>query len=296
MGDMLAARAALLRSFVIAGSIVVVTFLLIQVGLVQRVLGPLRRLDAAARGIDPADPEPIPYRGPADEVGQLAAALNQALAGIREFQQRERDMLTEVSHELGGPMSVVVGQLELLRDELEDDPRQELASDAHKAATELLLTARDLITLGRGELEIHLMRERTDLADVARHVQDDYPEIRCDVESVIVDGDLRRLRQALRNLLRNATEMGDADGVVVTVRGEGPDAVVAVRDAGPTFDADELAHVYDRHFRLGRGAVSGIGLAVVKAIVEQHGGTVEAEAAPEGGTRYTMRLPRAGVG
>ena len=162
-----------------------------------------------------------------------------------------------------------------------------------RAATELLHTSRDLITLARGELEIDLMLARTDVGDLAQRLQREYPAIHLVAEHVEVMGDARRLRQALRNLVRNGVEVGGAEGVRLAVNGRDATVVIEVSDAGPSLGAEEIEHIFDPHFRLRRGAVSGIGLAVAKRIVEQHGGTIGAEPRRQRGMRYTVTLPTA---
>ncbi|MCX5061931.1 MULTISPECIES: ATP-binding protein [unclassified Streptomyces] len=109
--------------------------------------------------------------------------------------------------------------------------------------------------------------------------------------ALLVRADADRLHQALGNLLSNAARhYRPGDTVTVTT------TLVEVADTGPGIPAEELPHVFDRLWRGARaraGGGSGIGLAVVKELVTAHGGTVTADSGPSGGTRLTLRLPRA---
>jgi signal transduction histidine kinase len=113
--------------------------------------------------------------------------------------------------------------------------------------------------------------------------------------AVVVDADMALLRQAIDNVVRNATRRAGNVRLVTTI--DGRDGVLAVEDDGPGFDAAVLPHVFDRYRRGdGKGEV-GIGLSLVKAILAAHGGAVGAANRPEGGASVTLRVPltRAGL-
>ena len=112
-----------------------------------------------------------------------------------------------------------------------------------------------------------------------------------DLESCVVEGNADRLRVAVRNLLDNAAKFGPSGGLVEVRLADGE---LTVRDHGPGIDPADLPHVFDRFYRsLSARAVpgSGLGLAVVQEVARGHGGTVEAERAPDGGTVMRMALP-----
>ena len=114
--------------------------------------------------------------------------------------------------------------------------------------------------------------------------------------AVVVDADMALLRQAIDNVVRNATRRAGTVRLVTTV--DGRDGVLAVEDDGPGFDPAVLPHVFDRYRRGdGKGEV-GIGLSLVKAILAAHGGVAAAANRPEGGASVTLRVPltRAGLG
>lgn len=255
----------------------------------RRALRPLVRLAAQTRDLDPASPDLKPYVGPDDEVAQLARALERALTAIRERQRAERGALAEVAHELAAPLTVVAGELGALARRLPDDPR---VGAARAAADELLHTSRDLLTLARGELEAALDLSVVDVGESARQVAGEYPGVAVTVVDadvrVLADGD--RLRQVTRNLVRNAVQAcGRHAGVGVRVWAHQDDVHLEVRDDGPGLDPEALAQVFERYYSGRRGGV-GVGLAVVRRLVEALGGSVHATSRP-GDTRFHVTLP-----
>jgi two-component system NtrC family sensor kinase len=108
-----------------------------------------------------------------------------------------------------------------------------------------------------------------------------------------VRGDAAQLHQVALNLLTNALQaVDDGEEVVVALRREGGDAVLEVRDAGPGVDPAIRDRIFEPFFT-GREGGTGLGLFVSYGIVERHGGRIEVGTAPEGGARFTVRLPLA---
>lgn len=255
----------------------------------RRALLPLTRLASQTRTLDPARPSLEPYVGPDDEVAQLAGALERALDAIRARQQAERSALAEVAHELAAPLTVVAGELRAVARRLPDDPRVEAA---RAAADELLHTSQDLLTLARGELEVPMELELVDVGAAVRSVTAEYPGVGVTIDAgdLRVLAELQRLRQVVRNLVRNAVQAcGRADGVAVRVWLEGQRVLVEVRDDGPGLDPAAIAHVFERFYSGRRGGV-GVGLAVVQRLVEAMGGRASARSVP-GDTRFRVELP-----
>jgi signal transduction histidine kinase len=264
----------------------------------------LARLEQAARKaaqIDPARPEPLLLEGRRDdEVGALVGALDRALLGIRERQSAERGMLAEIAHELGTPLTILTAQLERLTQDL-PDARLGIARDA---AWDVARTAEDLLLLSRGDVMPAIEPHLVDLREIAASVVAEHPDTPLRYtppdRSLEVIGDPLRLRQIVRNLVRNAlratsaiTRHGsplDGDGFVrVSLHSDGQDAVIEVSDNGPGIPSDDLPHIFDRFYS--RSGGSGVGLAVVRSLVLAHHGSAKAENTPDGGARFTVRLP-----
>jgi len=282
------ARAALRRSLLASGAMLAVAAGALAWLLVARALRPLADLAGQAVVVDPAAPRLARYRGPADEVAELARALNLALDGIRERQQAERDALAEVAHELAAPLTVVAGELRQLADLRPDDARVRAARDA---ADELLHTSQDLLTLARGELDRAPDLSVVDVAEVTRGVADGYPGATFAFDG----GDARafahpdRLRQVVRNLVRNALQAAGAGRVRVRVVGGG-DVRLRVEDDGPGMSPEVLARAFDRYVS-GRPGGSGVGLTVARRIVEAFEGRLEVRSAPGQGSVFEVMLP-----
>lgn len=284
----LRARGELARTLILSGILVTLVAALVGLVTTRRLLLSLKRVSVQARTIDPDAPEAIDYRGPRDEVHDLTGALNDALAAIRSRQDEERAFLLEIAHELAAPLTLVRYHLTSVRTEHPTDSRLGAAADA---AQELLRTSQDLLVLARGELERPLEPQVFALADLLHRVAAEYPGVQTRATTAgEVVGDPERLMQVVRNLVRNGVQAAGSTGKVrVLLRTEGDRYVLEVNDEGPGIRAELLEHVFDRHFSEHRGI--GVGLSVARSIVEQHGGTIEADAHVHAGARFEVRLP-----
>ena len=283
-----AVRATLRFSLLLAGSLLALVAGALAWGLVSGALRPLAHLARQAAAVDPARPRLARYRGPDDEVAELARALNVALEAIAERQQAERDALAEVAHELAAPLTVVAGALRPLATARPDDLRVRAAQEA---ADELLHTSQDLLTLARGELDRAPDLSVVDLAEVVRGVAVAYPGVAFAADGVDarVFAQPDRLRQVVRNLVRNAVQAAGAARVRVSVEG-GPEVRLRVEDDGPGLTPEALARVFDRYVS-GRAGGVGVGLTVARRIVASFDGRVEARSEPGRGATCEVVLP-----
>lgn len=272
----------------LAGGAVIVVAALSAWALARRTLRPLADLAEQTRRLDAATPQLVDYRGPKDEVHDLAEGLNQALGAIAQRQEGERAFLLEVAHEIAGPMTLVHYHLDGLRQREPGDARMRAASDA---ARELLRTSQDLLMVARGDLSRHLETSLVDLREIVQRIADEYPGLRVAVgEPADVVGDPERLMQVVRNLVRNAVQAGDGpDGVEVSLGRDGEHHLIWVRDSGPGMSPEVAERAFERGFSGGRGA--GVGLAVARSLTELHGGTVRVAETSSAGTVMEVRLP-----
>ncbi len=291
-GD-LAQRRALLRSLLVSGGVIALAVAIVNLIVLQRALAPLGRLAAQARQINPAEPSPIHYTGPHDEVAYVAQALNRSLRGIRKRQQAERASLAEIAHELAAPLTLVAGHLELLR---ASHPGDAQLGAARGAANELLYTSKDLLTLARGELERSLDLQVLDLASVARRVALEYPGVTLrTLEHAEVAGSPERLSQLVRNLVRNAVQAAGADGVSLAVAANDAEICLSVQDRGPGIPPNEVAHLFERFYTRRKQGGTGVGLSVAQQIAAQHGGQITVTSALGEGSCFTLALPSLGA-
>ncbi|OLF19378.1 sensor histidine kinase [Actinophytocola xanthii] len=289
---------------VVAGVAAVV--LVLVSGTVLRVgLRPLRAMAASAEDIASGRlGTRLPQSPPDTETAALAAALNRAFDARERAERGLRDFVADASHELRTPLTLIHGWADLsLQGGLPDGERTQAAME--RIATEsarMRALVDELLLLARLDARQPLARDLVDLGPVvdevladARVVAPDRAISREGVEGAVVRGDEARLRQVVRNLVGNATRH-TPPGTRVRVGLEvGERVTLRVRDDGPGIPDEELPRVFERFHRAGRERAggSGLGLSIVAAVVEAHGGTVRAEASATGGTVFVVALPRA---
>jgi signal transduction histidine kinase len=304
------AQHGIARSFLLAGALSLLLALFASYVAGARVSAPLRRMAAVATRVDAGDLQPRmevePERG--GEVQVLAEAFNHMLDRLAEAFASQREFTADASHELRTPLTVIRGQLEVLA-------AQENPSDAEVRRVEHLVQAEitrisrlvdDLLVLAQAEQRDFLRSESIDLRSFVDDLWDGVSltaSRRFELGPVpdgSVHADPDRLAQALRNLARNSIEHTTEDtGLVrLDVDRQAPDRIrFAVSDDGPGIPADERERVFERFHRTdparSRAAGgAGLGLSIVRAIAEAHGGQVRALEARNGrGARVELVLP-----
>ncbi|TDD68625.1 HAMP domain-containing histidine kinase [Jiangella aurantiaca] len=248
--------------------------------LAGRVLRPLNTLADTARVISETDlTRRIPGRGD-DEASRIATAFNDMLARLERAFATQRDFLDEVSHELRAPLTVIRGHVELL--DLEDDPQE-------RASTTLLITneidrmnrmVEDLLTLARAERPDFLTPEPVDL-EMWTHDMFRKASMLCSrtweleaCASGVLWADSQRLTQAIMQLAENACQHTEATATVrIGSEVDGGFVRLWVHDDGPGVAAEDAERIFERFVRSsGRRTGSGLGLSIVAAIAEAHGG------------------------
>lgn len=276
-------------------------------GLADRLLRPLDRLVRAAREVEIGmlgrrveEPE-----RPA-ELQELASAFNAMLERLERAVDSLRRFSADASHELRTPLTAIRGTVEvaLSRARSEAELRETLEEVAEETDG-LLALVEGLLTLARGEaagrdaptapVELPaLIEEAAELGRALATGKDLVVEARARAD-LAVPGDAVALRQVLVNLVANAVKFTPSGHVSIEARPE-PDggAVLEVRDTGVGIPAAELPRVFDRFYRGDAArarAGSGLGLPIVRMIVERHGGTVTAESTAGEGAVFRVRLP-----
>jgi signal transduction histidine kinase len=166
----------------------------------------------------------------------------------------------------------------------------------------MLNTLMDISEAETGTMRLH--RERVDLAELVKHAVDIYEDVAEEKqvalvnharEALWIDVDRTRIRQVIANLVDNALKYTPAEGKVeIDTARAGDEVELAVTDTGIGIPPDELPRIWERLYRGDKSRSErglGLGLSLVKAIVEAHGGRVTVESAPERGTRFVLRLP-----
>ena len=234
--------------------------------------------------------------------------IRESLVQQRAALRRQREFAADASHELRTPLTVIRSSVEhLRRNRAESSAASEALDDIDAEVGHLTSLVEDLLLLARSDSgAISLTRLPVDLGDIAadgagalvktaaaRGVQ-----LGLDPEPAMVEGDHARLRQLTVILVDNAIRHTPRGGSVrVRIRGDRREAILEVDDDGPGIRPDDMAHVFERFWRAPGAAAggTGLGLAIAKSIVDLHDGRITADNRAEGGARFTIRLPAAGV-
>jgi signal transduction histidine kinase len=265
-----------------------------------RVLGPLRDLRDTARSVSESDlTRRIDVEGD-DELADIARSFNAMLDRLQSAIASQKEFISDAGHELRTPITIIRGHLEVLG----EDPREreetlELVTD------ELDRMARfvdDLLVLARAERPDFLRLEPVDLdlfthevfAKASALARRDWRLERIGRGWMVADR--QRLTQAMMNLSANAAQHTDeGDRIALGMRAVNGEARLWVRDAGPGIRHDERAHIFER-FTRGEEAArrrdgAGLGLAIVRAIAQAHGGRVELYSEVGEGSIFTIVVP-----
>ena len=248
----------------------------------------------------------VPAAMPRDELGRLATTLNEMLERLERVHVAQARFVSDASHELRAPLTVILANLELLEHQRAMSPveRDEAVQEAHTEAARLGRLVADLLLLARADAGLSTRRDPVDLdrvlMDVIGEVRHLAPRQEITVESldpVVVAGDADQLKQLLLNLVENAIKYTPADGSIsVALRHVGEVAEVEVRDAGIGISSDDLSRVFERFFRADRARTrnvggTGLGLPIALWIARQHDGEIILTSELGHGTLATVRLP-----
>lgn len=305
------------------GAAVVVIIALLSYLLVRGSLAPLRRVEETAHAIAGGNLNMrVPTASPTTEVGSLAASLNTMLGQIqrafaataaseqaaRRSEEKMRQFVADASHELRTPLTSIKGFAELHSSGVAPDPADAMRRiDAE--ATRMNLLVSDLLMLARLDQQRPMDRHPVDLlmlaSDVVHSARAAAPDrdITLDVVGVrtppIVTGDSPRLMQVFSNLVRNAIVHTPADATIrLALSTDDDSALVEVIDTGQGLTEEEQAHAFDRFYRgdssrhrTEETVGSGLGLSIVAALIDAHGGTVGVRTSPGHGATFWVRLP-----
>lgn len=247
-----------------------------------------------------------------DDLGRLAGAFNDMAARLEGAQQRERDFLMSVGHDLRTPLTTIRGYAEGLdAGDIDPEDLPRVATVLHRQTDRLSRLVEDLMLLAR--LEAREFTLRPEPVDVTAHLKEiveghlgraDELRLRLDADldtigSVIIDPD--RLGQLLGNLIDNAFRYTPEAGTVsVRLVGRPGDFTVSVSDTGPGIDPEDVPRLFERlyvaqRYRPIRPEGSGLGLSIVKELTDAMGGRVDVVSSPGRGTTVSVTMP-AGTG
>ena len=257
----------------------------------------------------------VPMRGSGGVVKWFGTAtdihdLREAQEALQESDRRKDEFLATLAHELRNPLNPIRNAVEVLRRRGPDIPELRWGRDVIDRQvdhlTRLIDDLLDVSRITRNKLE--LRKQRVDLAEILNGaVESSRPlldrqgqelAVSLPAEPVSLEADLVRLTQAFMNLLDNAAKYTPAGGrIALTAERAGGDVVVSVKDTGIGIPPEKLDHLFDMFYQVDRSLERshgglGIGLTLVKRLVEMHGGTIEARSpGADRGSEFVVRLP-----
>jgi two-component system OmpR family sensor kinase len=291
--------------------VAMIAFVVASIVLASSAIRPIDELTDAIReiGSDQLNRR-LGWRERTDEVGRLAATFDQMLARLEEAFARERQFISDASHELKTPLTVIHANAQMLERWGDRDPivRSESLRAIIEESAGLAQIVSGMLTLSKAESGDAVPREAVDVSGVVREaVKAASPRalekglaldvFTPDKDEPVVLGDPSLLRQLFTNLIDNAIKFTERGSIEVRVQSSGERAVVEVADTGVGIEDEALLRIFDRFYRTDKSrsrAVegTGLGLAIVRSIARVHKASVEATRRPGGGTVFRVVLPR----
>jgi len=302
------ALAGLVRTLLVAVPVALAVAAAGGVFLARRALEPVDKIAQTAQEIGESDLSRRINVTTEDELGRLAATLNQMIERLEKAFQRQKQFTSDASHELRAPLAVIEAEstLALQKERPTSDYRQSLEIIAQETRHMSRLVDQ-LLTLARGDAGKEQWNfTEVNIGELINSLATD-AEILCqekgltfqlgEVQDLVVKGDDARLRELFMNLLDNAIRYTPAPGAVsVSARREGQMAVVAVTDTGIGIPARDIPFIFERFYRVDKSRSrneggTGLGLAICKHIAEAHGGRIEVQSQVGAGSTFSVWLP-----
>lgn len=298
------------ESLIWVGAAIILVGLAASFALARSITIPLRKLNAATQAIERGN---LSYKVDIksnDEVEHLAAAFNKMTDALEATNRQRKQLLADIAHELRTPLAVIQGNLEGMLDGVVEADKEQLGS-LYEETVHLNRMIKDLRDLSLAEAgQLSLEKEPTDIGQmVTRAVNLVKPlaeeksiALECRFEAVpLIEVDPGRVNQVIYNLLTNAVRYTDVGGEVAVITGIERQGLtewvkIAVCDNGQGIDEADLPHIFDHFYRADKSRTrksggSGIGLAIVRQLVEAHGGKVHVDSKLGKGSCFYVLLP-----
>jgi heavy metal sensor kinase len=289
------------------GGIVLLLGLLGGWWFVGRSLRPISAISSTAAKISAGDlSQRINTEETESELGRLAAVLNSTFARLETAFAQQKQFASDAAHELRTPVSVILTQTQsALSRERDSASYKQTVEACQRAAQRMRKLIESLLELARFDagqevlkrMEFDFSKIIADSAEMVQTMADEKNvKIISGAEPLRITGDPERLTQVVTNLLTNAIQYNQTGGEVrIELKLENGLAVLKISDTGKGITPEDLPRVFERFYRADKSRTgagnSGLGLSICKAIVEAHGGTIEAAQGSGSGAVFIVRLP-----
>ena len=301
-------QAAVNEALVVAALAALVTAVVVSVFVSRRVVNPIRQMMQASQHIAGGHYNERVYVSSDDELGQLARSFNQMATSLEQTEAMRRDLIANVAHELRTPLTTIKGYMEGLLDGVLP-PELGTYQQVYREADRLQRLVNDVQERARVEsVAYQLNRQPIKIAELIQHtatrLQPQFNEkgvtlklnLPPNLPTILADED--RISQVLLNLVGNALQYTPAGGaVIITSESHTSELHIIIRDTGLGIPAEHLPHLFTRFYRVDKsrsrvGGGSGIGLTIVKHLIEAHDGRIWAESQGAGqGSTFGFSLP-----
>lgn len=251
----------------------------------------------------------VDYKGPQDEVGQLASTFNSMLVRLQDSYQRiahtlekQRDFVADVSHELRTPLTTLRGNLELLRRQpsIPAEEQVDIHNDMVEETDRLIRLVNDLLVLARADAARNLKQERVPVRpiidEVVRQCFTEFKDRKVHIiadESLALLGDRDAFKQVLLILVDNARKYTGGE-IIINAQKLNSKVIIQVIDEGNGLPAEKIEHLFDRFYRLNEQDSAGgfgLGLPIAKSLAEALNGNISVNSEPGKGCQVTLSFP-----
>ena len=298
------------QMFYVIGGAILVLAAIVSFILSRHLLAPVRKLTAGTQALATRKFDTRIAVQSKDELGQLAADFNTMADTLETTERMRQQWISDIAHELRTPLSILLGEIEALKDgvrEVNDDTLESLKSEA-RHLSKIVNDLHELSQADAGALAIK--KERIDpvavLEETLGHFEQGFVENQIAISKdltrqppVSVIGDADRLKQLFSNLLENTLRYADAPGTLsIGMKLSANRLVFYFEDSGPGVPDEALKRLFDRLYRVDRSRSrsrggSGLGLSICKSIADALGGEIRAVKGKSGGLRIEVELPLA---
>jgi len=276
---------------------------------------PILQLEAAARNIASGNTGQTLNLDRKDEFGTLAKSLNRMAEKLQEdnlellrLNQKQNQFFADITHEIRNPLHTIAGSLEMLQTaKLTDEQKEKYLITAERQTHRISTLFKDLVTLQRYDSDDRfIQKQHFPIQKVIDMIVDIHEEEAKEkqIELVVthnsqeVIGDPDKIEQVIENLVNNAIKFTNSGTVEINVIDQKDDILIEVKDSGIGISSEHLDKLFDRFYRTDKARSrdkggTGLGLAVVKSILDAHGSEIFVESSTGAGTRFWFTLPKA---